>query len=294
MSSPDPNQGSPAERCVVAIEGWLRGQKVAELAPREDVQGALRAIREDDAAWERLRPQFDRVWDRWEVRLREEQRAVRETLSPEAAERLLDGFERLEPYPEAVRTFLRSPAIEVMLGSILYTGIFEFLKKADLFGAIINKLPVIGPIRKKIMAAIQDELEGRLEVQIKGFLGGFSGLAVERMIQFVLSDENREGFRKARRRLGEHLLERPVSSLIPAPEQTRRLRDQLWQGLRKGGLREEDEQELLRSFYEDHGDEALGIWTWDLPDPAKRLLARSFERFWASEAGQPWRPASAD
>src|SRR5690606_16951181 len=107
------------------------------------------------------------AWSRGEQRLRGEQRSAREMLSPEAAGRLLDAFERAEPDPEAVRTFLRSPAIEAMLGSILYTGITEFMKKADLFGNLFNRLPVIGPIRKKIMAMASEEIEQRLEGKIK-------------------------------------------------------------------------------------------------------------------------------
>ncbi len=274
------------ERLVADVESWLRHKTLAEAAPRDDVQALVEEVRGDDGFWEKARPRYDKAWQRGEERLRKEQRPARELLSPEAAARLLDAFERADPDPEAVRTFLRSPAIEAMLGSILYTGITEFIKKADLFGNLVNKLPVIGPIRKKVMAVVSEELEGRLEVKIKTFLGGFSGLAVERMIQFVLSDENREGFRKARRRLGEHLLDRPVASLLPGEETTARARDQVWEGLRSSALR--DEESWLDELYRDHGGEVVGDWTWELSPRARALLAKPLDRFFASDAGKAW------
>lgn len=273
-------------RLVSELEGWLREQRLAGLVPKADLVALIGEVRADEAFWSRLRPELERTWNRAEERLRQEQRSARELLSPEAAARLLDAFERAEPDPEAVRTFLRSPAIEAMLGSILYTGITEFMKRADLFGNLINQLPVIGPIRKKLMAVVSEEVEQRLEAKIKSFLGGFSGMAVERMIQFVLSEENREGFKKARRRLGEHLLDRPVASLVPAPDTTARARDQLWEGLRRSALR--DEEGWLDELYQLHGEEPLARWMWELTPRVRQALATPLQRFLESEHGRAW------
>jgi hypothetical protein len=266
------------------LDAWLRERRVPELVRREEAGKLIQDLRQDEAFWTRLRPRFDHAWTRAEERARAEKRGLKEVLSADAQKRVLEGAEAFDPDPEAVRTFLRSPAIETMLGSVIYTGIFEFIKKVDLLGSLINKLPVIGPIRKRVMAAFAEEVEMRLEGQIKAFLGGFSGLAVERMIQFVLSDENREGFKKARRRLAEHLLHRPVASLVPDAATTARWRDAAWTALREASLR--DEAQVLQWIYDDHGDATLGSW-WPEASPLGRdLFVRGLEQFLAAKG---WR-----
>lgn len=280
-----------AQRFVQGLETWMRDQPLRELVPSEQVKSLVEEFRQDDALWADIRPRFERAWEWVEARLRAEERPAREVLAPETSARLLEALERLEPDPEAVRAFLRSPAIEEMLGEVLYHGISEFLSKADLVGRIVNRLPVIGPIRKKVMAVFKDEWEVRLEAQLKSFLGQFSGRAVERMIEHVLSDQHRAGFSAARRRVGEHLLERPVRSLIPGQETSARARDQVWEGLRQAALREESE--LLDQVYQDHGADTWGEWTWRLTPRATELLARPLARFLASEVGGAWRVEGA-
>lgn len=270
------DQGAPRQ-LLDDLRGWLRERKAAELLSREEAGRLLRDLREDEAFWTRARPRFDDAWRRGEERLRAEKRALKEVLSPEAQRRLLEAAEAFEPDPEAVRTFLRSPAIEATLGNVLYTGIYEFIKKVDMLGALINRMPVIGPIRKKVMAMFEEEVATRLEGQIKQFLGGFSGKAVERMIQHVLSDENREGFKKAQRRLAEHLLQRPVASLLPDAATTARWRDAAWSALREASLK--DEGQALDLLYQDHGDATVGAWLWEGSPLAHDLSARALARF---------------
>jgi hypothetical protein len=48
--------------------------------------------------------------------------------------------------------------IIVIVGGILYEGIFEFLRKVDIIGNIINRLPIIGPIRVAIMKEFKASL----------------------------------------------------------------------------------------------------------------------------------------
>lgn len=275
-----------ARRFVEDLEAWLRERRLADLVTREDVQRALDDLRKDEAFWTRVRPQYEQAWDRVEARLRAEKRPLRELLSDEAVQRVLDAVEALEPDPEAVRAFLRSPAFEGALGQVLYAGIREFMRKADLLGALVNKLPVIGPIRKKFMSIVADEFEPRLEGQIKAFLGGFSGMAVERMIQSVLAPENRDGFRAARRRLAEHLLARPVHTLLPDPAVAARWRQQVWDGVRGASVK--DEAQLLDWLFQDHGEATLGAWV-SRSRPAQDVVVRSLERFLQDDKGKAWR-----
>ena len=268
---------------VRALDGWLRAQTPSGLVQRDEVADLLEQVRDDDALWERQRPRFETVWRRGEERLRGESRALRELLDPETAKRIVDGAAKLEPDPEAVRTFLRSPAVEAMLGEVLYNGISEFLKRADLLGRVVDKLPVLGGIRRRVTAAFKDEVEGRLEGQIKGFLGSFSGRAVDRMIQHVLADEHKDGFAEARRRVADHLLDRPVRSLVPDAETTDAWRDAVWAGFRRKSPREDD---LLTEAFAQYGDEPLDAWMFETSDRLKELLGRGLERFLASEHGQ--------
>lgn len=269
---------------VTAWEGWFRARRPSELVSEEELREHLRELRADDAFWERQRPRFETGWDRVERRLREEQRPLRALLSPETTQRLVEGVEALEPDPDAVRTFLRSPAIESMLGEILYNGISEFLKRVDLLGNIVDKLPVLGGIRRRVMAAFKEEVEGRLETQIKGFLGSFSGRAVDRMIQYVLSEEHRAGFREARRRVAEHLLDRPLQSLLPDAATSARWKEAAWKALRQ---EQASEAEHLSRFYEDM-DEPLDGWLWESSPGLRELVARQLERFLESEEAAGW------
>lgn len=278
---------SKAQSFVTAYDSWLRTQTVSSLVPREALLALSAELEGDDAWWDRQRVRFDKAWARGEARLRGEVRPLREVLGEAASERVASIAEALDPDPEAVRTFLRSPAIETMLGEVLYQGIFEFIQKVDLVGRVVNKLPVLGGIRRRIMAAFREEIENRLESQIKGFLGGFSGLAVERMISFVLSDENRQGMGKARRRLAEHILERPVNTLVPAPESLARSRESTWKALRETKLSDR-EGGLFDVLMSDCADASFGDLAVDLTPKGKELLAIPLAGFFASDAGRRW------
>lgn len=283
-----PDVDTTTRRFLDALDAWLRGQRVQDLVGRDELAEVLRELREDEAFWTRARPEFEAAWARVEARLRAEDRAIRDLIADEAYQRVLDLVEAIEPDPEAVRAFLRSPAVEQSLGQVLYTGIYEFMRKADLLGKVVDRLPVIGPIRKKVMGVLKDELEPLLEGQIKGFLGGFSGHAVERLIQHVLAPEHRDGFRAARRRLAEHVMQRPVRTLLPDPAATARLRDGAWQALRQAAFR--DEAEWLRWAFEDHGEVTLERWAWRPGERTRDVMARALERFLGAGEGWTLRP----
>jgi len=271
--------GSSEER-VRRAEAWLRSRTLAELLPREELEALRDELRADDDFWARARPRFEKVWARVEERLRSEDRAAKDVLAPATAGRLLDAAEAFEPDPEAIKTFLRSPAVESTLGDVLYHGISEFIRRADLLGRVVDKLPVLGGIRRRFVTTFKEEIESRLEGQVKTFLGTFSGMAVERLIERVLSEENRPEFAKAQRRVAEHLLERPVRTLLPDAATTARWRDAVWEALRKPPV--EDEDELLERLYADFGDERLEEWTWALTDRTRALLARRLDELEAA------------
>lgn len=273
---------------IDALDTWLRAQRPAELLPRDRAEGLLRAFREDDAFFTRVRPRFEAAWDKASETWANETRSLEELLSPEAKARVLEAAANFEPDREALSAFMRSPAVEESLGDVLYNGIQEFFRRVDLLGGFVDKLPVLGGIQRRVRAAFKDEVEGRLEGQIKSFLGGFSGRAVERLIQHVLSPEKREGFQDAQRSLAEHMLQRPLKSLLPDAAARTRARDALWDALRNAALK--DESELLQRLYEAQDDTLVGDWLWSSND-ARELGAEVLERFFQSPGGAPFRPA---
>lgn len=280
-SETPPAPTSETARQVQRFDAWLRTQTLEALLPRAELQALLEEAGGDDAAWQRTRPHFERLWTRADELLRAEQRPLEALLSPEARTQLLDAAAAAEPDPEAVRAFLRSPAIEAMLGAVLYEGINEFLRRADLLGNMLNQLPVIGGIRRRVMDLFKEEVETRLGGQIKGFLGGFSGRAVEKMIGYVLSEEHRPGFREARRRLAEHLLRRPVTSLVPDAQSSLRWRDAAWEALREGA-RSREAAPFLDKVWAEHGAEPVGGWAWPLSPRGRDRLAAILDRFQAA------------
>jgi len=272
---------------IDALDAWLREQRIDGLLPREQAESLLAAWRDDEAFWARFRPRFEQAWAKAEQTWIDEERPLEQLLSPEAKARVLDAAAAFEPDAEALSAFMRSPAVEETLGDVLYNGITEFLKRVDLLGGFIDKLPVLGGIQRRVRAAFKDEVEGRLEGQIKSFLGGFSGRATDRMIQRVLSPENREGFQDAQRRLAEHMLQRPLKSLIPDAAARERARETVWEGLRKAAL--QNEGELLERLYEAQEQTTVGDWLWS-SDEVRQLGADLLERFFSSEQGAAFRP----
>ena len=72
---------------------------------------------------------------------------------------------------QEVTAVLRSEAVELLLGHVLYEGIVEFIQQVDVLGNVVNSLPVIGPIRVQIMTAARDQLDLLVGKQIASFLG---------------------------------------------------------------------------------------------------------------------------
>ena len=123
-------------------------------------------------------------------------------------------------------------------------------------GNVVNSLPLIGPIRQQVTKELKRALDLVLGPQIKTFLASYSRVAVQRMIDFVLRDENKANFRTANRALADTLLQRSVSSLLPSAADSAKLRgkliDYLW------GLSEEDLQRVLDFVYDQFGSRRIG------------------------------------
>jgi hypothetical protein len=135
--------------------------------------------------------------------------------------------------PTTVRAFLQNAAFEDMIGGILYEGIFMFIQKVDIIGNIIDKIPLLGPVRKIVMTEFKSSLDKTLGGQVKAFLStSFNRIAVERMIEFFLASKNRPALLRANGAVAKSLFDRPLSSIAPGKDTTLLLRERLWNLLR--------------------------------------------------------------
>jgi hypothetical protein len=175
--------------------------------------------------------------------------------------------------------------------SVLYEGIFEFIQKVDILGNIINGLPILGPMRAQVVQSVKRETDRTLGKQVKSFLGSYSTMATEQVASMVLSQENSAGFAQARRKLGEELLKRPVTSLLPPEATVVELRDSLW-ALVQLPLPAGDAAVVDR-VYELVGD--ISLCDLDIPptpEPVSDLMSRALNRFIVSEEGKSFTRAS--
>jgi hypothetical protein len=223
-----------APKAAEALQKWVFNEPLSQIVPRDDISSAVKELQGNGAFWDSNKNLFDKWWLQFENTARSEVRPLKDIVGNQATTELLNAIERADVYdPTTVRAFLQNSAFETMIGGILYEGIFEFIQRVDIIGNIVNGLPIIGPIRQTIMSEFKKNLDRTLGGQVKTFLASFNRVAVQRMIDFILSPNNRLSLQKANRSLVQSLLERPFSSVIPNTETTVMLRDRLWTALRE-------------------------------------------------------------
>lgn len=223
-----------APRIVNAAQEWLFQEPLTRIIPRKSLSAAIKELQASPEFWDTNKVLYEKWWDQFENTVREENRSLKEIIGSEAVDELLISVEKADIYdPTTVTAFLSNPAFETMIGGILYEGIFEFIKRVDIIGNVVNKLPIIGPIRQTIMTEFKKNLDKTLGGQVKTFLSSFNRVAVQRMIDFILSPSNRLSLQKANRNVVQSLLERPFASVVPNTQMTTMLRDQVWSALKE-------------------------------------------------------------
>ena len=221
-----------APKAADAVEKWLLNEPFDQILPRENLSAAVKEFQSNSASLESNKALFEKWWLQFEKTMREETRPLKEILGSQTVSELLENVEKADVYdPTTVRAFLQNPAFETMIGGILYEGIFEFIQRVDIIGNIVNKLPIIGPIRQTIMSEFKKNLDKSLGGQVKTFLSSFNRVAVQRMIDFILSPSNRISLQIANRNVVQSLLERPLSTVIPDANFSLVVRDQIWKAL---------------------------------------------------------------
>ena len=146
----------------------------------------------------------------------QQKQTLAQLIGTKATEQLLDSIENIDLYSDSktVNSFLESNAIQELFAQTLYDGIYEFFQTFDVFGNIISKLPVLGPIRNKIRDDLKKQLDNTLGPSLRNFLKGYTSIAIGRASTFILSDTNKKQFNKANKRLIESIVNRPLSDLL--------------------------------------------------------------------------------
>lgn len=252
-----PSSGEEDDLVVVgtlldAVEEWVREQRVQDILPEAKLRSFLAAVRADASFWERQHHQYERLWHRIEAQLRLDTRPVRDVLGAELSDDLVEMLQTYDTSP-FVRRAMESPAIERMLGSVLYEALFAFIKSVDILGQALSNLPFFGPMRDQIIAQSKRQLDTMLGGQITSFLGSYTKEAVKSAVRYV--DEHPSEFGSAQRTLAESLLDRPFNEALPAPADLALVRDSLW--LRLRNLRAPNEDEIITGLYAEFGDETI-------------------------------------
>jgi len=117
------------------IVSYLSKQTLRDVLPSSaQAKLILEELKGDEEAWTKGKDEFERVASSLEKRVREEKRSIKDLLGKDTTKRLLDAIEQLDVYDtQAVTGFLKEPAIEKILGSVLYEGIFEFLQRIGMY-----------------------------------------------------------------------------------------------------------------------------------------------------------------
>jgi len=134
-------------------------------------------------------------------------------------------------------------------------GIYQFFQTIDVFGNIISKLPIIGPIRNQIRDETKRQLDRTVGPLIQNFLREYTKVAVGEASDFVMSPTNRKAFGNANARLVLSLMKRPVNSLVPQSDVTVKLREDAFEYVRK--TNSDDLKEYVTFVYDLLGDKSV-------------------------------------
>jgi len=164
-------------------------------------------------------------------------------------------------------------------------------RHTDIIGGIINKLPIIGPLRVGIVKEFKSQLDNTLGPQVKTFLSSYNRVAVQRVTDFVLSPQNTASFRKANRNLVDSLLSRPTNTLLPSKETTEKAKQQLLEGVRNANI--DEAIALLEALYKEPWSDKVFGEIVDVTQLLKQAgpaatswIEASVAKFKASEQGQ--------
>jgi len=241
-----------------ALDGWLRLQTIESILPRDQAKALLADLRDDRRFWAQQRKQYNVLWISIEQGIRAEDRPLAAVLGPTTSSQLIDALEDMDEDPALVNAVLRSEVVERLLGHVLYEGIFEFIERADLLGAVFKQLPLLAAIRMQMLTAARSQLDTLLGEQLARFLGEYTASAAESASTYLLSDDLAGPRRRARRAAAEKLLSKPIGELVAVSDLEMALvRDTVWSAVQD--FRLPAEEDLVDRLYAQFGEQPFSI-----------------------------------
>lgn len=242
-----------------SLELWISKQTLTSIYPYEKVQALVYSIKLNSSRTA-LEPTFDLYWKEAEQFIATENRPLKTILGTELTAKILNTVENTDIYePSAVRSFLQAPVFEKMIGGILYEGIFEFLQRVDIIGNVVNKLPLIGPLRQTFVKEFKKVIDTILGEQLKTFLASYNRIAVQRIVDFLLSKDNRGYLALANKNLVNTLISRPINELLPNQSTRDQLKVSTWSAL--NAISEEDILKIIKTVYDNYSERSLSVFT---------------------------------
>jgi hypothetical protein len=262
------------------VVDWYASETLESLLPKENALAIVSEILGNDALINDSEALVNENWEKLERKLRNETRTASEILGKETTDRILKSIQGLNEYdPQAVRAFLGSDAVNALFAKVLYDAIFEFFQRIDIFGSIINSLPILGPIRRQIVVETKKSLDRTLGPLVQQFLGTYTKIAVLEAVEFVLSPSNQKSFGTANVKLVSSLLERPVNSLFPPTETTDKLKEDAFDYLRKANM--DEVEQYLQYVYDFVGDKSVdSVINVDRVLAASPTLQKTIDSLW--------------
>lgn len=158
-------------------------------------------------------------------------------------------------------------------------------QRVDVLGSALNRLPLIGPVRVQFVREFKKIVDAAVGEQLKTFLASYNRVALQRIIQFVLSKENKLYLAKANRGLVDNLLSRPICELF-SPGSTLHLKRLLWSAVEDAS--EKDLLAQVETLYLNYAGSSLRpIVTVSGTLPGVReAFARGLQDFLSSSDGQ--------
>ena len=119
---------------------FIEGEEIDDLLPKEDAFAILDEMLSDKVLIDDSETIVTKNWDKLERKLLEEQQR-----SDRSHPQISRKCRRVRPGRSS-----GSEAVNKLLAQVLYDGIYNFFQTIDVFGNIIGRLPIIGPIRNQI------------------------------------------------------------------------------------------------------------------------------------------------
>ena len=260
----------------------VKDQPIESLLRADDLRLILTELLADKSLLDDTQALITKNWNSLESKLRNETRSLRELLGPRTTDAILRQVQKINEYdPQTVQSFLSTQAMNDLLTRILYDGIFEFFQKIDVFGNIVNNLPIIGPIRKQIVQETKRQLDRSLGPLVQNFLATYSQTAVKEAVDFILSPENRQSFGNANAKLVASVLDRPLNSLFLSEGMGEKWINTTFDSIRQVDSNDDFDQ-YIDFVYENVGHKSIGsVVDVDRVMDASPTLERTLDRLWS-------------